>query len=433
MLDIKAIRENPNKIEARLKAKDPTVSLNHILNLDEELRHLKSSVEKLKNTRNQNAKQVGEKKRRGEDASELLKEMEGVGHQITDLDNRIAEIEHVFSSELALLPNIPFDDVKISPDPKDNVCIKTVGEPRSFSFPPKNHLELNESLCLFDFKRGAKLSGAGWVTYRGLGARLEWALIRLMLDTHIAAGFEPWIPPLAVRSETVQGSAHLPKFEDQLYKIPEKDHNLYLIPTAEAALNGLHLDEILLADELPLRYVAYTPCFRREAGAAGAQERGLIRTHQFNKVELFCFTSPKKSEAMLEVIIAQAEKVLELLELPHRQMLLVTGDMSFSAAKTIDLEVWLPGQKRHYEVSSLSNCTDFQARRSHIRFKEGRNKPQFVHTLNGSGLATSRLMVALLETHQQSDGSVKLPQALHSYMNGTSELLPTTTKKQHST
>ncbi|MEM7175384.1 MAG: serine--tRNA ligase [Chlamydiota bacterium] len=422
MLDIKLIRENPVETEALLKAKDPTVSLKKILSLDEKRRQLQTEGEKLKSRRNQNAKQVGEKKRLGKDASDLLKEMEGVGQQITAIDKSMADVEHSFHAELALLPNLPSSDVKISPDAAQNVCLKTVGQPRSFSFTPKNHLELNDQLQLFDFKRGAKLSGTGWVAYRGLGAQLEWALIRLMLDTHIAAGFEPWIPPFAVRTETVQASAHLPKFADQLYKIPEKDHSLYLIPTAEASLNGLHMNEILTADQLPLRYVAYTPCFRREAGAAGAQERGLIRTHQFNKVELFCLTHPSESEAMLDAMIVQAEKILNLLEIPYRQMLLVTGDMSFSAAKTIDLEAWLPGQERYYEVSSLSNCTDFQARRAHIRLKDGKEKPQFVHTLNGSGLATSRLMVALLETHQQSDGSVLLPEALYPYMAGIKKL-----------
>lgn len=424
MLSIKALRENPKETEKSLQAKDPSITLAPLLHLDDTLRSLKSEVEALKSQRNQNAKQVGEKKRRGEEVFSLLQEMEGIGKEIEQLDAQIATAEEAFQTALAHLPNLPANDVKTSLSPEDNVCLHTVGSPPSFSFPAKTHLELNENLNLFDFKRGAKLSGTGFVAYRGMGALLEWALIRLMLDVHLAAGFEFWMPPLIVRADTVRGSAHLPKFEDQLYKIPEKEHPLYLIPTAEAPLNGLHLDEVLKETLLPLRYVAYTPCFRREAGAAGAQERGLIRTHQFNKVELFCLTHPDKSDAMLDAMIAQAEHILDLLKLSYRRMLLVTGDMSFAAAKTIDLEVFLPGQGRYYEVSSLSNCTDFQARRSRIRFKAGQTKPQFVHTLNGSGLATSRLMVALLETHQQSDGSVLIPQALQPYLQGKTALHP---------
>ena len=422
MLDIKVIREDPKGVEAKLKTKDPEARVDQVLKLDEEIRQIKMEVEELKKKRNQNAKQIGEKKRQGEDVSDLLKEVEGMGSKISQLDHDLSEREIAFKYELSLLPNLPMSEAKVSLDPQDNVCLKTFGEKPTFSFTPKNHMEINEKLQLFDFKRGAKIGGTGWPAYRGLGARLEWALINFMIDTHIANGFEQWIPPLLGKTDILFGSAHLPKFEDQLYKIEDKDYHLYLIPTSEAVLNGLHFDEILEEERLPLKYMAYTPCFRREAGAAGSQERGLIRTHQFNKVEMFCITHPEKSEAMLTAMIQSAEEILEALNIHYRSMLLVTGDMSFASAKTIDLEVWLPGQDRYYEVSSLSTCTDFQARRSQIRFKKGNEKAQFAHTLNGSGLATSRLLVGLLENNQQRDGSVIIPTVLHKYLDGLTKL-----------
>lgn len=424
MLDIKLIRENPETIEKKLQTKDETASLKKILTLDEEIRALKIEAEELKNERNRNAKEVGERKRKGEDASDLLSAMEGSKEKISTLDHKLHGLEETLKFELGCLPNLPAEDVKSSLDPADNVLIKTYGEKPSFSFAPKNHLELNEKLNLFDFKRGAKVGGSGWPMYRGLGARLEWALINFMIDTHVTNGFEQWMTPLVGRPEIMMGSAHLPKFEDQLFKLHDKDHHLYLIPTSEAVLNGIHFDEILSEEELPLKYTSYTPCFRREAGAAGSGERGLIRTHQFNKVEMFCITKPEQSEEIYKQMVASAEEILQALNIHYRSMLLVTGDMSFAAAKTIDLEVWLPGQDRYYEVSSVSNCTDFQARRSKIRFKKGQDKPELCHTLNGSGLATSRLMVALLENNQQEDGSVVLPTVLHKYLDGLKSLTP---------
>ncbi|MCP5506121.1 MAG: serine--tRNA ligase [Chlamydiales bacterium] len=424
MLDIKLIRENPETIEKKLQTKDENASLKKILTLDEEIRTLKMESEELKNERNRNAKEVGERKRKGEDASDLLSAMDGAKEKISTLDHKLHGLEETLKFELGCLPNLPAEDVKSSLDPADNVLIKTYGEKPSFSFAPKNHLELNEKLNLFDFKRGAKVGGSGWPMYRGLGARLEWALINFMIDTHVTNGFEQWMTPLVGRPEIMMGSAHLPKFEDQLFKLHDKDHHLYLIPTSEAVLNGIHFDEILSEEELPLKYTSYTPCFRREAGAAGSGERGLIRTHQFNKVEMFCITKPEQSEEIYEQMVASAEEILQALNIHYRSMLLVTGDMSFAAAKTIDLEVWLPGQDRYYEVSSVSNCTDFQARRSKIRFKKGQDKPELCHTLNGSGLATSRLMVALLENNQQEDGSVILPTVLHKYLDGLKSLTP---------
>lgn len=422
MLDIKLIRENPTEIEKKLQTKDPEASLKKTLSLDEEIRTLKAESEELKTRRNQSAKEVGERKRKGEDTTDLLKTMEGAKEKISTLDHKLSELEEQLKFELGCLPNLPADDIKASLDPKENVLIKSVGAKPSFSFEPKNHMELNEKLQLFDFKRGAKIGGSGWPSYRGMGARLEWALINFMIDTHVSNGFEQWMLPLVGRPDILFGSAHLPKFEDQLFKLQDKDHHLYMIPTSEAVLNGIHYDEILDADTLPLKYTSYSPCFRREAGAAGSQERGLIRTHQFNKVEMFCITHPEESEKIYDLMVQSAEEILVALGVHYRSMLLVTGDMSFASAKTIDLEVWLPGQDRYYEVSSISNCTDFQARRSRMRFKKGNDKPEFVHTLNGSGLATSRLMVALLENNQQEDGSVVIPTVLHKYLDGMHSL-----------
>lgn len=416
MLDIKELRKNPTEIEEKLKNKDPSIKLSPLLAADEKIRALKTEAEEMKSRRNSASKEIGLKKQKGEDVTQFMKEIAHLGGQIEQIDKKTASLEAELNKELLMLPNIPMDDVPVSPSPKDNICIKEWGEKRTFDFPFKNHMELNEKLHLFDFTRAAKLSGSGWPLYIGLGARLEWALINFMLDTHRKNGFTQIIPPLLVRPEIMVGSAHLPKFESQLFKIKDEDFHLYLIPTSESALNGIHYDEVIEAETLPYKYTAYTPCFRREAGAAGSQERGLIRTHQFNKVEMFCFTEPEDSPRVYEQMLSSAEEVLQGLELHYRNMLLTTGDMSFAAAKTIDIEVWLPGQNRYYEVSSVSNCTDFQARRSNTRTRKKGDKPRFVHTLNGSGLATSRLMVALLENNQQSDGSVIIPKVLQGYL-----------------
>ncbi len=422
MLDIKLIRENPQEIEKKLQTKNPEVVLQPILSKDEKIRKIKTECEELKAKRNHLSKQIGDIKRSGGDAKEVLKEVAGLGDQIDVLDKAEKEAEQKLEELLSYLPNLPEDHIKVSEDPEDNICLKEIGEKRHFNFKFKNHLELNEHLHLFDFKASAKISGSSWPLYTALGARLEWALINYMIDTHIDNGYTKLMPPLLAKPEIVYGAGQLPKFENQLYKIHDEDYQLYLIPTAEVAICGLHYDEILKSSDLPQKYFAYTPCFRREAGAAGSQERGLIRMHQFNKVEMFAFTKPEESHQVMDEMIATAEEILQSLNLHYRVMELVTGDMSFPAAKTVDIEVWLPGQNRYYEVSSVSNCTDFQARRSHIRYKEKEEKPQFVHTLNGSGLATSRLMVALLENHQQEDGSILLPPILHKYLDGMKEL-----------
>ncbi len=416
MLDLKELRKDPHKLEIKLKNKVPEVDLAPVIALDERLRAVKTEIEELKSKKNSASKEIGLRKQKGEDISKFMEELNAIGEKIAAGDSQIDKIEEELKMAVAILPNLPMDDVPISPSPKDNVCIKTWGEKRGFSFPFKNHIELNEKLKLFDFVRGAKTSGSGWPLYVGLGARLEWALLNFMLDTHRKNGFTQVMPPLLVRPEIMYGSGQLPKFENQLFKLKDPDYPLYLIPTSEVSINGMHYDEILEEEQLPLKYTAYTPCFRREAGAAGSQERGLIRMHQFNKVEMFCLTQPEESERVFEAMLLSAEEILQGLGVHYKNMLLTTGDMSFAAAKTVDIEVWLPGQNRYYEVSSVSNCTDFQARRSNIRFRHKNEKPQFVHTLNGSGLATSRLMVALLENNQQEDGSILVPKALHKYL-----------------
>ncbi len=424
MLDMRLLRSDPKKMEEKLRQKDPAVELASLLAIDERMRAILVEVEELKAKRNHISKEIGEKKRIKADTTALMQEVGAFGEKIAVLDKEVALLKTQLEEKLSLLPNLPNDDIPVSADPKDNVCIGSFGEKRTFAFPFKNHVELNESLHLFDFKRAAKTSGSGFVSYRNLGARLEWALLNYMIDIHLENGFEMWMPPHLVKPEVMYGSGQLPKFEKQLFKLNDPDYHLYLIPTAEVVLNGLYYDEILASEALPKKLMAYTPCFRREAGAAGSSERGLIRMHQFNKVEMFGFATPDQSEKLFDEMMASAETILQGLGLHYRKMLLVTGDMSFAAAKTVDIEVWLPGQNRYYEVSSVSHCTDFQARRSQTRFRHKEDKPELLHTLNGSGLATSRLMVALLENNQKEDGSVSLPVVLHRYLNGVKELSP---------
>lgn len=425
MLDIRLIRKDSAAVEAKIKTKEPTASLMQIVEWDTRIRELKTKVEHLKAARNEASQKIGELKRQGKDASEIMTKVASHGAEIQTLDHEITSLEEKFITELSKLPNLPMDDIPVSQDPKDNVMIKEFGKKPSFNFPFKNHLELNEGLHLFDFKRGAKIAGSGWPVYRGMGARLEWALLNYMMGIQIKNGFEQWMPPLLVRREVMFGSGQLPKFDSQLFKLHDEAFHLYLIPTSEVPLNGMHSDEIIPEEELPIRYTSYTPCFRREGGAAGAQERGLIRMHQFNKIEMFCFTKPEDSMTVFQTMLNSAEEILQGLGLHYRNMLLVTGDMSFASARTVDIEVWLPGQDRYYEVSSVSNCTDYQSRRSQIRFRKKDEKPELVHTLNGSGLATSRLMVALLENNQNADGSVNIPKVLQPFLGGIDKLIPT--------
>lgn len=422
MLDIRLIRKDPEGIQARLRTKVAEVDLSDILALDESIRSKKTEVETLKAKRNEASDVIGRKKRTGEDATAMMEEVARFAERIHTLDHEVSGLEEKIQDALARLPNIPMDDVPVSPDPKDNVMVRSFGEKPHFAFPSKNHVELNDTLQCFDFQRGAKLTGSGWPIYKGDGARLEWALLNYMIDFHIKRGFIQWMPPIAVKKEVLYAAGQLPKFANQQYLVMDGEQEYFLIPTAEVPLNGLYMDEILPEDVLPLKYIAYTPCFRREAGAAGSNERGLIRMHQFNKVEMFAYTTPEKSPEVFEELVHSAEQILEGLGLHYRSMLLTTGDMSFASAKTIDVEVWLPGQNRYYEVSSISNCTDFQSRRSNARFRKGNDKPQLVHTLNGSGLATSRLMVAILENNQEADGSVNIPEVLRPYLSGQKKL-----------
>jgi seryl-tRNA synthetase len=417
MIDIKHIRNDLENTQRLLQTKIEDIKLLPLATLDTRIREIKTEVENLKSERNLKSKIIGENKRKSTDCQDLMHQVTQIAERIQILDEELNILEKELLDGLARLPNLPMDDIKVSQDPKDNVCIKTFKEKKVFDFPFKNHVELNETLGLFDFKKGAKISGAGWPVYKNIGARLEWALINYMIEIHLKNGFTQWMVPHLVKPSMMFGSSMLPKFESQIFKLDDKDHTLYLVPTAEVALNGLHFDEILNEEDLPLKYVSYTPCFRREAGAAGSQERGLIRTHQFNKVEMFAFSKPEESMGIFEMMLKSAEEVLQGLDLHYRNMLLVTGDMSFASARTIDIEVWLPGQNRYYEVSSVSNCTDFQARRSQIRFKRKESgKMEFVHTLNGSGLATSRLMVGLIENNQNKDGSVNIPKVLQKYL-----------------
>lgn len=416
MLGIKELIKEQEKIEKKLQTKDPDICLKRTVSAYKDHCKVQSEVETLRAELNTVSKEIGQRKQQGEDITPIREAMSRIKEQIQEKNAIAQELEAKTHDLLATLPNIPDDDIKVSFDPADNVQIKEWGQKPSFSFTPKNHLEIGEMHQLFDFKRGAKIAGSGWPVYTGMGAKLEWALLSLMMEIHIKNGFTPHLLPHLVTPEMMYGAGQLPKFAHQLFKINDDDYQLYLLPTAEVALNGLHYDEIMGEEELPKLYTAYTPCFRREAGAAGKAERGLIRVHQFNKVEMFAFAKPEESDQIFDKMMTSAEEVLESLELHYRNMLLVTGDMSFGAARTVDIEVWLPGQDRYYEVSSVSNCRDFQARRSKTRYKSKEGKNNFVHTLNGSGLATARLMVALLENNQKEDGSITVPKVLQKYL-----------------
>ena len=408
MLDIRQLRENRNEMEARLKTRDPSIDLTEIIELDEARRRIIAEVEELKAERNAGSQDVARKKKAGEDATELLARLSEVSDRVSVLDDQLRTTSERVEDLLGLLPNVPDPSVPVGVK-DDKVIAKEVGERPSDDVIP--HLELAEKKGLLDFPRAAAIAGARFPMYVGMGAQLEMALIQFMYFRHAQNGYTAILPPFVANEQSFYVSSQLPKFADDIYQI-EKD-GLYLNPTAESLLVNLHRGEILAADELPKKYVAYTPCFRREAGAAGEEERGLIRVHQFNKVEMFQFTAPEASYDVLDELIADAEGVLEALGLHYRVAVLTTEDMAQQASKTVDLEVYLPGQGRYYEVSSCSNCEAFQARRGNIRYRPApKEKPQYVHTLNGSGLATSRLMVAILENNQLPDGTVRIPEVL---------------------
>ncbi|MCD5408727.1 serine--tRNA ligase [Candidatus Bipolaricaulota bacterium] len=413
MLDIRDIRERPQEVLARLRRRDPGTDLARVLSLDEERRGLIRQVEALRRERKAGSEEVARLQREGhrEEAQARISVLKTLSDRLKSLEERLSQVETELEEELLRLPNIPHDSVPTGTK-EEKVLLRSWGEPRKFDFPPRHHVELAKRLGLLDFERAAKIAGARFPMYTGLGARIELALIHWMFELHVREhGYTPVLPPILANPTSFLVCGQLPKFADDLYFCPEDE--LYLNPTAESLLANLHRDEILTEEALPLRYVAYTPCFRREAGSYGEEQRGLIRVHQFNKVELFHFTTPDRSYQDLEELVGHAERVLQALGLHYRVMLLPSGDLAQQSAKTIDLEVWLPGQGRYYEVSSCSNCEAYQARRGNIRFRPAEGgKPEFVHTLNGSGVATSRLFAAILERNQRPDGSVALPPLL---------------------
>ncbi len=413
MIDLQRIREDPEGVLRRLRKRDPNVSLDGILALDERRRSLIREVEELRRRRNTGSQEVARLQREGrvEEAGALIAELKTVSQRLKELEAELSQVERELEAELLSLPNIPHDSVPTGTK-EEKVILRTYGVKPEFDFQPRNHVELGKSLGILDFERAAVITGSRFPLYIGDGALLELSLIKWMFELHVREhGYIPVLPPILANRRSFEVSGQLPKFADDLYHCERDD--LFLNPTAESLLANLHRDEILEEEDLPLRYVAYTPCFRREAGTWGEAQRGLIRVHQFNKVELFHYTTPERSYRDLEELIHHAEVILQRLGLHYRVALLTAGDLAQQSAKTVDLEVWLPAQGRYYEVSSCSNCEDYQARRGNIRFRPaGGGKPRFVHTLNGSGLATSRLFAAILEQNQRADGSVVLPQVL---------------------
>ena len=423
MLDIKQIRENTQAIVERLNTRGQDFSfLYDVVKQDEKRRTLLQEVETLKAFRNESSKKIGLLKKQGEDASQLMAEVSKANERISEIDTELSDIEKNIQNTLAVVPNVPRETVVVGHGEEDNMEVRRNGVIPKFNFKPKAHWEIGVNLGILDFEGGAKLTGSRFTVYKGLGAKLERALINFMLDLHIEQHhYEEMLPPFMVNANSMYGTGQLPKFEEDLFKV--EPFGYYLIPTAEVPVTNYHANEILSIDDLPKFYTAYTPCFRAEAGAAGKDTRGIIRQHQFNKVELVKFVKPEDSAQELENLTQNAEKVLQLLELPYRTMMLCTGDMGFSSAQTYDLEVWLPSFEGYREISSCSTFEDFQARRANIRFKrDEKAKPEFVHTLNGSGLAVGRTVAAILENYQNEDGSVTIPKVLRPYFGGLEKI-----------
>ncbi len=422
MIDIRQVRSDFEAVRAALAKRHATVDLDDVLETDEARRKLVYEMEQLRAGQNKASEEIGKRKKAKEDASEAIAAMKGIKAKIAALDDQVREVEAKLKETLLAIPNLPDESVPEGQDESANRIEREWGEVPRFDFEPKDHVDLGEALGLLDFERAAKLSGSRFSLSKGPIAQIERALVSLMIDVHTREhGYTEVLPPFLVNSESMLGTGQLPKFGDDLFRIEGQD--LWLIPTAEVPVTNIHRGEILDHSELPIYYTAYTPCFRSEAGSYGKDTRGMIRQHQFNKVEMVKFTTPETSWDELEALTRNAETILRRLELPYRVATLCTGDLGFSAAKTYDLEVWLPGQKRYREISSCSNFVDFQARRANIRFKRNK-KPEFVHTLNGSGLAVGRTVVALLENNQQADGSVVLPEALRPYMGGLERITP---------
>ena len=418
MLDITLLRDDLEQVRRRMATRGIEIDWAEFVSLDQQRRDALTKLEKLKEKKNRLSAEIGKIKKSGGNAAELMGEVEALSGGIRDSEKPLAEIEAHFEQFMLMLPNLPNINVKVGKSSDDNREVRRWGEPPEFDFSARNHWEIGEELQILDFERAAKVAGARFVIYKGAGARLERALINFMLDLHIGKhGYKEIIPPTLVNRDAVTGTGNLPKFEEDLFRIESPEY--FLIPTAEVPLTNIHREEVLEREALPIKYTAFTLCFRREAGSYGKDVRGLIRQHQFNKVELVKFCEPVSSYDELETMVQNAEEVLKRLELPYRVVELCTGDLGFASAKTYDLEVWLPGQNTYREISSCSNCEDFQARRAQIRYrKEKKGKPVFVHTLNGSGLAVGRTLVAILENYQQKDGSVIIPKALRPYMGG---------------
>ncbi len=419
MLDLKFICENPEIVKAGIEAKRETADVDFILKKDERRRAIIVEVEELKKQRNINSRLVSDYKKEGKDASKVINKTKETSANIKKLDEELALVKDQIFQEQSKIPNMPHKDTPIGKDAADNIEYKRQGDIPEFDFKILNHIEIGDRLGILDFTRGGKVTGSGFPVYKGAGAQLERALINFMLDFHLEKhGYTEIFPPFLVNAASLFGTAQLPKLAEDMYHI-EKD-NLYLIPTAEVPLTNLHRDEILPPGSLPIKYAAYSACFRREAGSYGKDTRGFLRVHQFNKVELVNFTAPEDSEKHHEQILTEAVTILDLLKIPYRVLILCSGDLSFAAAKCYDIETWSPAEGKWLEASSISNFMDFQARRANIRFRrEKGGKAEFVHTLNGSGLATSRLMVSLLENYQTDEGTIIVPEVLRPYMRGT--------------
>jgi len=423
MINPRLVREEPEALRAAWKRRGLDAPVDHMVELDSRRRSLISVVEAAKAAKNAVSAEVGKLKREGKDASEAIAAIKLRGDEQVEAETELAAIEKELEETLMGLPNLPHASVPDGRTAEDNVVVRTWGEIPKVIDNPKDHLAVGEHLGLFDFKRGSKISGAGFPVFTGWGARLERALISWFLDVHREAGFVEIQAPLLVTRQTMTGTGQLPKFEEQMYRA-DKDDDLFLIPTAEVPLTNLHADEILDPKTLPVKYAGYTPCFRREAGSYGKDTKGFLRLHQFDKVEMVMFTAPEKSYQAHEELTAQAEKLLKLLGLHYRVLLLCAGDIGFGAAKCYDLEVWAPVEQKWLEVSSVSNFEDFQSRRANIRTRGEDGKAVLAHTLNGSGLATPRILVALLETYQQADGSFLVPEVLRPYLGGVERLVP---------
>lgn len=418
MLEIKYVRENLSEIQESLVKRGTDADLKTLKDCEEKRRHFLLEIEELRHKRNIASDNIAKIKKAGENADAEVTQMREVASRIKELDKILTENNETFNNILISLPNIPHPSVPTGKDENDNIFIKKAGKPVNFNYTPLNHWDIGENLKILDFERAAKITGSRFPLYMGKGARLERALINFMLDIQtMEHGFTEVLPPFIVNRASMTGTGQLPKFAEDLFKLEDWDY--FLIPTAEVPVTNIHRDEILTEDMLPIKYTAYTPCFRSEAGSHGKDTRGLIRQHQFNKVELVKFALPEKSYDELEILLNNATTILDRLELPYQVVTICTGDLGFSSAKTYDIEVWMPAQGKYREISSCSNFENFQARRANIRFRrDGKKGTEFVHTLNGSGLAVGRTVAALLENFQQEDGSVLIPEALQPYMNG---------------